>query len=140
MTSLAVLLGMVFMMCTVACESCKFTPTSPNGLIQAEKVTSIDPNLNGVPAPVTKFVVTEIKTKRLILITHAKYETPNDAKACLYSHDSKKFAAYYHYGKNEEHGYTWAGVWSLENGEFLYAREYPGWIQIPEDDFPEPPK
>jgi len=69
--------------------------------------------------------VQEIETDRLVLVTRAQYDTPNDAKAGGFSSDSAKFAAAYHYG--HDGGYTWIGVWSTQDGEFLYFKVKPGY-------------
>jgi len=89
------------------------------------------------PLKETYYMVWEIATKRVVLTTHAKYDTPNKVKGFFWSPDSKKFAALYHYGAREEIAYTWIGVWSLESGEFLYAVSKPGWIKTLEK-LPEP--
>jgi len=79
--------------------------------------------------------VREIKTRRIVLITHGKYETPNDAKALLWSPDSKKFAAFYHYGQRAKKSsqYTWIGIWSLETGKLLRTKEEAGWVLVPKN-------
>lgn len=71
------------------------------------------------------YQVIEVKTGRVVLTTHAEYDTPNDVKAGGFSTDSKKFAAAYHYG--HEGSYTWIGVWSTETGELLSTKRKGGW-------------
>ena len=55
----------------------------------------------------------------------AQYKTPNDVKAGTFSANSKEFAAAYHYG--HDGGYTWIGIWSVENGEMIREERRPGW-------------
>lgn len=120
--------------------SCKFTAKSSDGRYEAgkEEVTSYPKSpMDRPPMKETSFVVREIGTKRIILCTRPKYETPNDVKYGKFSPDSKKFAGYYHYGSDTKHGYTWIGVWSLETKELLYSIEEPGWIEYPSEEFPE---
>jgi hypothetical protein len=68
--------------------------------------------------------VFETSTNRLILTTSAKYSSDNDVKNCNFGAGNSKFAAAYHYGDNGD--YTWIGVWSLPQGDFLYPWEKPG--------------
>jgi len=67
-----------------------------------------------------------VKTKSVILVTHAEYNTPNVVKAGSFSQDSKTFASAYHYGHSG--GYTWIGVWNLETGKLILSKNCSGWI------------
>lgn len=115
--------------------ACQFAPKSPDGRYQAEKWTRVEMyiKIHYPPTEETDCVVREIKTQRIVVITEAKYETPNNIKVCAFSDDSKKFAAWYDYGdKNDKKSqYNWAGVWSLETGELLYTKEEKGWVLVP---------
>lgn len=136
---LAVLLGLIFCLCLL--NSCKFMTTSPDGRYQCIKSTRDGPNPTYKDDPGASWVIREVKTQKIVLKTWGKYYTPNDVKAMAWSDDSKKFAAFYHYGETAETGYTWVGVWALENGERIYTREVPGWVHWidGEEDFPLPP-
>lgn len=52
-----------------------------------------------------------------VLITSAEHPSWNQVVAGRFSADSTEFAAAYHYG--HEGKYTWIGVWSLKDGEFV---------------------
>lgn len=67
----------------------------------------------------------EIETGRIVLTTHAQYSTPNEVKAGIFSPDSKKFAAAYHYG--HEGGYTWIAIWDIESGGLSRSERKSGW-------------
>lgn len=71
------------------------------------------------------YKVIEIETGREVMVSHAQYKTPNDVKAAIFSSDSKKFAAAYHYGHRG--GYTWIGIWGIKTGMLLDSKEKPGW-------------
>ena len=71
------------------------------------------------------YQVKEIGTGRIVMTTHAQYETPNVVKAGLFSPDSKKFAAAYHYG--HEGNYTWVGIWDIETGNLVDTKRQSGW-------------
>jgi len=81
------------------------------------------------------YQIVEKETRRVVLTTRAQYTTPNDVKTGIFSKDSKKFAAAYHYGYGStgqnSSQYTWVGVWSTENGNFLSEKVIPEWTIIP---------
>ncbi len=91
-------------------------PRSPDGKYQADQVALE----NG-----EHYQVKEIGTGRIVMTTHAQYETLNDVKAGLFSPDSKKIAAAYHYG--HEGGYTWVGIWDIETGSLVDTKRQSGW-------------
>jgi hypothetical protein len=83
---------------------------------------SSDGKYEAVKVSTTKgwqYQVTEVMTKKEILITQGHYDTPNDVKAGLFSPDSKRIAAAYHYKANGSHNrdYTWVGIWNIETGD-----------------------
>lgn len=92
-------------------------PRSPDGKYEAVRVELE----NG-----THYQVIEIETRRIVLITHAEYETPNNVKAGLFSSDSKRIAAAYHYA--HEGNYTWIGIWNIETGNLVGTQSRTGWI------------
>jgi hypothetical protein len=69
--------------------------------------------------------VKEVATGRVVLVTQAEFDTPNDVKAGLFSPDSRQFAAAYHYG--HAGGYTWVGVWDIETRARVRTERKPGW-------------
>ena len=71
------------------------------------------------------YQIKEIGTGRIAFTTHAQHDTPNDAKAGLFSSDSKKVAAAYHYGEDEP--YTWIGIWDIESGNLNRTEIQHGW-------------
>lgn len=71
------------------------------------------------------YQVREIGTGHIAMTTHAQYETPNDVKAGLFSPDSRKIAAAYHYG--HEGNYTWIGIWDIETGNLVGTERKSGW-------------
>ncbi len=71
------------------------------------------------------YQIKEIGTERIVMTTHAQYETKNDVKAGLFSPDSKKIAAAYHYGHEGE--YTWVGIWDIETGNLVDTKRKSGW-------------
>lgn len=73
------------------------------------------------------YKVVEIETNREVLTTFAKFSTPNDVKAGLFSPDLRKFAAAYHYG--HEGPQTWIGVWNLETGRLERKEMMEGWVR-----------
>lgn len=88
---------------------------SPNGRFRAEIVGGTDG---------THYRVFDEQKKAYVLTTTAQHRTQNEVKAGLFSNDSTKFAAAYHY--SHEGRYTYIGVWSTE-GRFLYSRRKSGW-------------
>jgi hypothetical protein len=132
---LVALSGILILFCL---DSCQLNSRSPDKKYRCEKYSRMVERAKLPPLKETSWLVREVATKRVVFTTHAKYDTPNKVKAFLWSPDSKKFAAFYHYGPREELAYTWIGVWSLETGEFLYAVSKPGWIKTPDKEFPQP--
>lgn len=97
------------------------TPTataflSPNKLYEATRVGSGND---------IHYQLIERETNRKLLVTHAEYTTPNDVKAGVFSQDSTRFAAAYHYG--HAGGYTWIGVWDIQTGALIRVEKRPGW-------------
>ncbi len=92
-------------------------PRSPNGKYQGVRVALGNGDEH--------YQVKEIGTGRLVMTTHAQYKTPNDVKAGLFSPDSNKIAAAYHYG--HEGNYTWVGVWDIETGNLVDTKRKSGW-------------
>jgi hypothetical protein len=136
----AVLIGLFFIISLTAClDERRFD--SPDHRFKAEKF----PCDNSNKPPILQeeancYLVREIKTQKIVFYAHPQRHSDfPGVKVQMFSDDSKKWAAYYHYGdRDDEHSqYTWIGVWSTETGELLYSREDPGWIQIP-SKFPEP--
>ena len=72
------------------------------------------------------FKVIEVNTGRTILVTHAKYPTPNIVKAGGFGvfDDQLAIAAAYHYGHTSS---SWIGIWSLKSGKFLGSKEKSGY-------------
>lgn len=97
-------------------------PSSPDGKYKAVKVMT---------ERGWQYQVTEIKTKRKILITQGEHDTPNDVKAGLFSPDSKRIAAAYQYtasgGTNRN--YTWVGIWNIETGDRVDVQTIDGWTE-----------
>ena len=91
-------------------------PRSPDGKYQAVRVA--------LEKGDEHYQVKEI-TGRIVMTTHAQYETKNDVKAGLFSSDSKKIAAAYHYGY--EGHYTWVGIWDIETGNLIDTKRQAGW-------------
>jgi hypothetical protein len=115
---------------------------SPDHRFKAEKFACDNSNKPPIlQEEANCYLVREIKTQKIVFYTHPKrYSDFGGVKVWRWSNDSKKFAAYYHYGdrKDKSSHYTWIGVWSTETGELLYSREDPGWITIYDEKFPEP--
>ncbi|UCD71820.1 MAG: hypothetical protein JSW70_02170 [Syntrophobacterales bacterium] len=92
---------------------------SPDGRYEAVKV--------GTGAGL-HYQIKEIDTDRIVLTTHAQYDTPNDVKMGKFSQDSKEFAAAYHYGiKTGYYSWTWIGIWDIATGKLLRTENLPGW-------------
>ena len=72
------------------------------------------------------YKVIEVETSSEIMVTHARYITPIDVKAAIFSPDSKKFAAAYHYEHKER--YTWIGIWDIKSGALIGEKQKPGFI------------
>jgi len=89
---------------------------SPDGRYEAERIGS-DNNVH--------YQVREVASQKIMLITHAEFDTPNDVKAGTFSPESKAFAAVYHYG--HEGKYSWIGIWSIESGALVRMKTRPGW-------------
>lgn len=90
-------------------------PRTPNGKYEAVQVQK-----NG-----THYQVKEVGTGKLGLITSGQFVTANDVKAGLFSPDSKKIAAAYHYG--HEGNYTWVGIWDIETHNLVGTKRISGW-------------
>jgi hypothetical protein len=75
----------------------------------------------------THFQIMDVKSTNIWFPTFAQHSSPNDVKAGIFSHDSRQFAAAYHYEHNGK--YTWVGVWDVESREFLRESKFPGWIR-----------
>jgi len=134
----AVLIGLLL---AITLISCKPRFESPDHRFKAEKLNCYSDNAPPIVREEANcYLVREIKTQRIVFYAHPqRYSDFPGVKVQMFSDDSKKYAAYYHYGdkKDESSQYTWVGVWSTESGELLYSREDPGWIYFPEK-FPEP--
>jgi len=74
------------------------------------------------------YQVTNLKNEKVVLVTNAKYRSPNDVKAGRFSPDSTQFAAAYHYGHGDKGEHTWVGVWNLKDGEFVQGVEMDGYL------------
>ena len=130
--SLILLLFWIFLTCDSFTYAQSHKIRSPNGKYEATLIGKL-PDLH--------YQVKEIKTDSVLFTTHAQYITPNNVKVGLFSLDSKKFAAAYHYSGP----YTWVGVWEVKTGEFLYSKKKPGfrydisWIfkEIPSNISPD---
>ena len=101
---------------------------SPDGRYEAD-IVGAGGNLH--------YRIREVATVRIVLTTTGEFTTPNDAKAGLFSPDSKLFAAAYHYG--HAGGYTWVGVWNLQSSMRVRAETKPGWTADISFVFPEGP-
>ncbi len=91
-------------------------PNSPDGEYRAVRISSDSAAHYEV-----------VGTGGTVMTTHAQYpETPNDVKAGLFSPDSTRIAAAYHYG-HEKGNYTWVGIWDIETGNLVDTKRRPGW-------------
>jgi hypothetical protein len=91
-------------------------PSSPNGQYRVAQVGG-GKNIH--------YQIKEVKTGRILLTTHAQYNTPNDVKVGVFSPDLQEFAAAYHYGHDKR--YTWIGIWDIQTGNFLREERQKGW-------------
>jgi len=136
-----VLLGLFFTISLTSCLS-EHRFESPDHRFKAEKLNCYGDNAPPIVREEANcYLVREIKTQKIVFYAHPqRYSDFPGVKVQMFSDDSKKYAAYYHYDGDridESSQYTWIGVWSTETGELLYSREDPGWIYFPEK-FPEP--
>lgn len=118
MSALGVMIGAIIIV-TWSCSkpSGQYGFLSPDKRYEATRVktsTGIHYQLKGVDIG------------RVVLVTHAKYDTYNDVKAGIFSADSRKFAAAYHYG--HKGSCTWIGIWDIETRALLRSVEKPDWI------------
>ena len=89
---------------------------SPDGRYEADRIGS---------GKDVHYQVREVASQKIMLTTHAEFDTPNDVKAGTFSPESKAFAAVYHYG--HEGKYSWIGIWSIESGMLVRRETRPGW-------------
>ena len=95
---------------------------SPNGQYTASAAP-----YSGQPNNVHYRVASSDGSNRVYFDTFAQYKTPNDVKVGMFSSDSRYFAAAYHYGHNG--GYTWIGIWDINNQSLIRSVKKSGWIR-----------
>jgi len=116
----------LFVGCVLSSDASAASLRSPDRAYTANQVR----NKMGV-----HYQVRNVKGRSVVLTTRAQFPSWNTVKAGKYDRASTKFAAAYHY--SHDGAYTWVGVWSLSDAEFIGAVRLDGqWtVRIPDSVF-----